>query len=116
MFEPRSAFNGFSVDDIDRAKEFYGHVLGLRLEDAPGGTRIGLPGGTGAWMYPKPNHEPATYTMLNFVVDDIEEAVDELRARGVEFERYEGAPQDERGVMRPPADMRETYGPPIAWF
>jgi catechol 2,3-dioxygenase-like lactoylglutathione lyase family enzyme len=108
------AFSGFSVDDLAAAKHFYGEVLRVELEEIPAGLRLKL--GNGILAYPKANHEPATYTMLNFVVDDIDEAVDALRARGVTFEQYENLPQDERGVMRPPTDMRDRYGPPIAWF
>lgn len=114
MFEPRAAFSGFSVDDIEKAKQFYVDILGLGMEDKMGGTELQLPGGATVWMYPKPNHEPAAYTMLNFVVDDIDVAVDELTARGIVFERYEGMPggQDEKGIMRGSPDM----GPNIAWF
>ena len=114
MFEPVAAFSGFSVDDIEKAKGFYTEVLGLETKENPGGTELQLPGGAKAWMYAKPNHQPAEYTMLNFVVDDIDSAVDELTKRGVRFERYEGMPggQDEKGIMRGAPGM----GPNIAWF
>lgn len=108
-----SAFSGFSVNDIEAAKEFYGSVLGLKLHDEFGGVSIQLPGDTTAWMYSKPNHEPATYTTLNFAVEDIDSAVDELAARGVTFEHYPGAPQDDKGIMRGKDQQR---GPNIAWF
>jgi predicted enzyme related to lactoylglutathione lyase len=114
MFTPIATFGGFSVDDIDTAKQFYSDVLGAEMTDNMGGTELQLPGDTKVWMYAKPNHQPATYTMQNFVVDDIDMAVDELTKRGVQFERYEGMPggQDEKGIMRGAPDM----GPNIAWF
>jgi predicted enzyme related to lactoylglutathione lyase len=114
MFEPVAAFSGFSVDDIEKAKAFYTDVLGIATKENAGGTELQLPGGTKAWMYAKPGHQPATYTMLDFVVEDIDAAVDELTKRGVQFERYEGMPggQDEKGIMRGAPDM----GPNIAWF
>jgi len=110
MLKDSHAFSGFSVDDIARAKDFYGTTLGLEVNDEPAGLRLRLAGGTSVFIYPKPNHTPATYTVLNFPVDDIEEAVDELSARGIRFERYEGIEADERGIAR------DNYGPPIAWF
>lgn len=114
MFEPVGIFSGFSVDDIEKAKQFYVDVLGLGMEDKMGGTELQLPRGGAVWMYAKPNHQPAAYTMLNFVVHDIDAAVDELAARGVVFERYDGMPggQDEKGIMRGKPGM----GPSIAWF
>ena len=113
MFTPKAAFNGFSVDDIAKARTFYGELLGLSLEDAPGGVKIALPGGSQGWMYPKKDHQPASYTMLNFIVDDINAAVDELVKRGVVFERYPETSQDERGIMR---GKSINMGPDIAWF
>jgi len=113
MFKPKSVFNGFSVDDLDKAKVFYTKILGLKVEDATGGASILLPGGHKAWMYTREDHQPATYTMLNFVVDDIDEAVDEITNRGVSFEHYEGSPQDEKGIMR---GKEHHMGPNIAWF
>lgn len=114
MFNPIATFSGFSVDDIEKAKVFYTSKLGAQAKDMPGGAELQLPGGAKAWMYSKPNHEPAGYTMLDFVVEDIDVAVDELARRGVEFERYEGMPggQDEKGIMRGGPGM----GPHIAWF
>jgi len=108
------AFSGFSVDDLDRARTFYEQVLGLRTEPAsdamPGLLRLHLAGGTDVLVYAKgEGHTPATYTVLNFPVPDVDAAVDELRARGVEFLHYDAPPTDEKGVMR-------EGGPLIAWF
>ena len=113
MFKPKGAFSGFSVDDLAKAKQFYTKTLGLEVEDGVGGMRIHLPGGNFVWAYPKNDHQPATFTMLNFEVDDIDEAVDELAKRGVRFERYEGSPQDEKAIMR---GKEQHMGPNIAWF
>ena len=107
MFEHTKAFSGFSVDDIPRARQFYGETLGLRLSEANGMLRLHLAGDRDTLVYPKDNHAPATFTILNFPVDDIDAAVDELRTRGVTFEEYDGL--DEKGIQR-------AYGPPIAWF
>ena len=104
------AFSGFSVDDLAAAREFYAGVLGLDVSDANGLLTLHLPGGREVLMYPKPNHVPATFTILNFPVPDIDAAVDDLSARGVRFERYDGFAQDDRGIQRDP------NGPPIAWF
>ncbi|MGH2356434.1 MAG: VOC family protein [Candidatus Limnocylindria bacterium] len=110
MLRDSDAFSGYSVDDIGRAKEFYGTTLGLDVEEQPQGLELKLRGGAHVFLYPKDNHQPATYTVLNFPVVDIEKAVDELTARGVMFERYEGIGADERGIAR------DDYGPAIAWF
>lgn len=111
MLRHRDAFSGYSVDDIDKAKEFYGTTLGLEVSMEPNGLALNLEGRRPVFIYPKPNHEPATYTVLNFQVPDIERAVDELIGAGVTFEHYgEGFDQDERGIAR------NEYGPPIAWF
>jgi predicted enzyme related to lactoylglutathione lyase len=112
MLADSSAFSGFAVDDIDTAKDFYGETLGLRTSvlDAENGLlSLHLAGDRDTLVYRKPDHAPATYTILNFPVDDIDEAVDQLASRGVEFERYEGFEQDEKGIARGP-------GPSIAWF
>ena len=110
MLTDSHAFSGFSSDDIPKAKEFYGGTLGLEVEEQDGMLTLKLGGGANVIVYPKDNHEPATYTMLNFPVKDIDAAVDELTRSGVEFERYgESFDQDERGIMR-------GSGPPIAWF
>jgi catechol 2,3-dioxygenase-like lactoylglutathione lyase family enzyme len=109
MFKPKAAFSGFSVNDLERTRKFYADTLGVRVEPEGVGLRLHLPGAGTVFAYPKKDHQPATFTILNFVIDNIDEAVDELKNRGVTFERYEGAPQDERGIMR-------KHGPPIAWF
>lgn len=113
MFKESHAISGFSTNDIAKAKHFYSDVLGLDVTEANGMLNLHLSGGGTVLIYPKDNHQPATYTVLNFPVDDIDEAVDELARAGVQLERYEGFDQDERGVARPP---RPEYGPPIAWF
>ena len=113
MFQPKTAFSGFSVNDLAKAKEFYTQTLGLQVVEEGVGLRIHLPGGGTAFAYPKDDHQPATFTLLDFVVDDIDEAVDELNSRGVSFDRYEGAPQDEKGIMR---GIAQHMGPDIAWF
>lgn len=109
MFGNTEAFSGFAVDDIDRAREFYETTLGLETSTENGLLTLHLAGRRPTLVYPKPNHTPAEYTILNFKVDDIEAAVDELAARGVQLERYAGIEQDERGIMR-------AGGPYIAWF
>ena len=113
MLKDSHAFAGFSVDDIDKARGFYKDVLGLTVtNDEMGIIDIGLGGGNHVIAYPKPNHEPATYTVLNFPVADIEKTVDELTTKGVSFEQYD-MPEiktDAKGIAR------GEYGPPIAWF
>ncbi|MCW2990441.1 MAG: Glyoxalase/bleomycin resistance protein/dioxygenase [Solirubrobacterales bacterium] len=109
MFEKTNAFSGFAVADIAAARSFYAETLGLEVTDDHGLLTLHLAGDRPTIVYPKPDHVPAGYTILNFSVDDIDAAVDELVARGVTMERYEGMPQDERGVMR-------EGGPYIAWF
>lgn|SRR4051794_40695488 len=112
MFKDTKAFSGFSVDDLAAAKAFYTQTLGLEVEEQPAGLTLKLAGGNGTLIYPKDNHVPATYTILNFPVDDIEQAVDELTKRGVTFERYENL-TDERGIAR---GIAAQQGPDIAWF
>ena len=110
MFKDTKAFSGFAVPDTAAARAFYGDVLGIEVTEAHGILTLHLAGGTrDTIVYPKPDHEPATYTILNFEVDDIDAAVDELLERGVDFEIYEGVEQDERGIVR-------DQDPPIAWF
>jgi catechol 2,3-dioxygenase-like lactoylglutathione lyase family enzyme len=111
MVTYRTPFSGFSVADIPAAKAFYTDVAGLRVEDAPGGAlQIDLGEGHFVFVYPKGEaHTPASFTVLNLPVDDVSEAVRDLTGRGAEFERYEGMPQDEQGVMK-------GNGPDIAWF
>ena len=112
MFATTQAFSGFAVRDIDAAQRFYGETLGIDVEtEEMGFITLKLAGGDRPTLvYPKPDHEPANYTILNFPVDDIDSAVDELAGRGVEFERYDGFEQDDKGIARDP------QGPPIAWF
>ncbi len=112
MINATKAFSGFSVNDLDTAKTFYGQVLGLEVEESGPGLRLKVGGAGGILVYPKDDHVPATYTMLNFPVDDIDEAVDELARKGVRFEHYENM-TDEKGVARGIAGGR---GPDIAWF
>jgi len=109
MLGESKAFSGFAVDDIEAARGFYGDVLGLTVTEENGMLTLQLAGDRPTLVYPKDDHQPATYTILNFPVDDIDAAAEGLMERGVAFEIYEGAPQDEKGVMR-------EYGPPIAWF
>ncbi|KAA0022447.1 VOC family protein [Antrihabitans cavernicola] len=114
MFGNSKAFSGFAVDDVDAAKKFYGDTLGLGVDDGEmGNVAVQLPNGANILVYPKENHVPATFTILNFTVDNIDEAVDQLAAKGVQTLRYDGFPQDERGVMR---GKKNNYGPDIAWF
>ena len=110
-----SAFSGFSVDDITKAREFYGTTLGLAVEQTPEGLRLTLAGGASVFIYPKPNHVPATFTALNFVVKDIDAAAEELQAAGVQLERYDVGEMvaDEKGIYRATS---ATDGPSIAWF
>ncbi|MFT4469509.1 VOC family protein [Arthrobacter sulfonylureivorans] len=111
-FTPNHAFSGFSVNDIAAAKQFYGGTLGLKVADGPMGIlELHLPGGARVIMYPKPDHEPATFTVLNFAVDDVETAVDQLNGRGVQTKIYNNPdlPTDDKGIMR-------GNGPDIAWF
>ena len=110
MFATTKAFSGFSVDDLAAARQFYGETLGLRVSEDNGLLTLHIAGDRDTLVYPKPDHAPATFTILNFPVDDIDVAVDELTARGVAFERYEGLEQDEKGIDR------SGDGPPIAWF
>jgi catechol 2,3-dioxygenase-like lactoylglutathione lyase family enzyme len=112
MFKDTKAFSGFSVNDLAAAKEFYSRILGLDVDEIPEGLVLKIAGGNGIFIYPKENHTPATYTILNFPVDDIDEAVDELTAKGVVFEQYEDI-TDEKGVAR---GASRNQGPDIAWF
>jgi predicted enzyme related to lactoylglutathione lyase len=112
MFADTKAYSGFAVDDLAKAREFYGETLGLRtsvISEEGGVMSLDLAGDRGTLVYQKPDFTPATYTILNFPVDDIDKAVDELSARGVRFERYDGFEQDEKGISR-------GEGPYIAWF
>lgn len=115
MFEKTKAFSGFSVDDIPAAKKFYGETLGIQVSEIemPGDyvlLNLHIAGDRDTLLYPKPDHTPASFTVLNFPVDDIDAAVDELTKRGVTFEKYGGFEQDDKGIAR------GDDGPPIAWF
>ena len=112
MLRDTKAFSGFSVNDLAAAKKFYGQTLGLEVEEASGALRLKIAGGNPIYVYPKDNHVPATYTMLNFPVDDIDKAVDDLTAKGIKFEHYDGM-TDEKGIARGRA---QNMGPDIAWF
>ena len=112
MLQDSPAFSGFSVDDVGRARAFYEQSLGLRVSDVqgmPGLLALHIAGGHDVLLYEKADHAPASFTVLNFPVADVEKAVDELTARGVRFEQYENPPTDEKGIMR-------AGGPLIAWF
>jgi len=114
VFKDTKAFSSFSADDINRAKEFYGQTLGLEISETAEGLGLQLAGGGKVFIYPKPNHTPATFTILNFPVDDIDGTVAELAKRGVKFESYEGEIKtDEKGIFRGAA---RGQGPNIAWF
>ena len=109
MFRETQAFSGFAVPDLEAAQRFYGETLGLEVSEEHGLLTLHIAGGRPILVYPKPDHEPAGYTILNFPVEDVEAAVDGLAERGVAFERYEGFDQDEKGIAR-------GNGPDIAWF
>ena len=111
MLADSKAFSGISVNDIEKAKEFYGKTLGLEVSESNGLLTLHLAGGNNVLIYPKPNHTPATFTVLNFPVDDVDQAVDELTKRGVRFEVYDlpDIKTDKKGIMR-------GNGPTIAWF
>jgi predicted enzyme related to lactoylglutathione lyase len=112
MFANTKAYSGFAVDDVQKAREFYGETLGVNTEvvdEENGLMALHLAGGRDTFVYRKPDFEPATYTILNFEVEDVDKAVDELASRGVQFEQYEGFEQDDKGIAR-------GMGPDIAWF
>ena len=111
MFKEAKSFSSFSVNDLRRAKEFYGETLGLEIKETPEGLELHTNNNV-VFLYPKPNHAPASFTVLNFHVNDIERAVDELKALGVSLEHYNmpDIKTDERGIARGP------HGPIIAWF
>ncbi len=112
MLGNTAGFSSFAVPDLEQAKTFYGQTLGLTVFDVEemGLLRLQIADGRDVMVYPKPDHAPATYTILNFPVDDIEQVVDTLTERGVSFVRYDGFEQDEKGIAR------GDEGPPIAWF
>ena len=110
MFENTKAFSSFSVDDLEAAKRFYGQTLDLNVSESEEGLELRLAGGGAVFIYPKPNHEAASFTVLNFPVSNIEKSVDDLRKRGVRFEQYEGELKtDNKGI-------HHNAGPKIAWF
>ena len=111
MLENSKAFSGFAAPDMGEVKEFYAKTLGLKVTGEHGLLTLHLAGGNNVLIYPKPNHVPATFTVLNFPVDDVDLAVEELSKRGVRFEKYNGPEikTDEKGIMR-------GNGPTIAWF
>ncbi len=110
MFKNTKAFGSFSVNDLQKAKEFYGRTLGLEVSESPEGLELHIAGGNSVFVYPKPDHTAATFTILNFPVNNIDDAVDQLTKLGVRFEKYEGEMKtDEKGIFR-------GEGPEIAWF
>jgi catechol 2,3-dioxygenase-like lactoylglutathione lyase family enzyme len=109
MLADTKAYSGFAVDDMDKAREFYAGTLGLRTSEEHGLMWLHIAGGRDTLVYPQPDATPASYTIMNFEVDDIDDAVDGLVARGVQFERYDQVEQDDRGIAR-------EEGPYIAWF
>ncbi|QDF00442.1 VOC family protein [Myxococcus xanthus] len=110
MFGDTKAFSGFSVRDVAAARKFYGETLGLKTSESDGMLTLHIAGGRDILVYPKDNHTPASFTILNFPVDDIDKVVDALSQRGVRFERYDGFDADAKGIVR------GDRGPPIAWF
>lgn len=111
MFKNAKVFSSFSINDLKKAKEFYGKTLGLDVRESKEGLELQTAGGSTVFLYPKPNHTPATFTILNFPVDDVDRAVDDLTKRGVRFESYNmpDLKTDAKGIFRGP-------GPTIAWF
>lgn len=114
MFQPTASFSSFSVDDVEKARAFYGGTLGFDVADTMGGLLVTVPGGQTVFAYPKPDHTPATFTVLNFEVGDLEAAIAEIEGLGLHLEHYPSTPEmpvDERGVLRDPES-----GMGIAWF
>lgn len=112
MLKDSPAFSGFSVNDLAAAKEFYGRILGIEVEENPQGMSLKIAGGNNVFIYPKANHTPASFTILNFPVDNIDQAMDSLIISGVKFEHYENM-TDEKGIAR---GISQNRGPDIAWF
>ena len=110
MLTDSKAFSTFAVPDVDAAREFYRDTLGIRVRDEMGGLALELAGSTKVFVYPKDDHEPAVFTILNFPVEDVEAAVDRLTAAGVRFEQYPELGTNEKGIAQP------QQGPTIAWF
>jgi catechol 2,3-dioxygenase-like lactoylglutathione lyase family enzyme len=115
MLTAKSVFSGFSVNDLAQAKDFYTNILGASVEDTGMGLQIKFPGGNTVFVYQKNDHVPATFTILNFEVVSIDEAVDALTEKGIKFERYDNMPaaQDAKGILR---GLASDHGPDIAWF
>ena len=116
MINTITTFSGISVNNIKEAREFYVDKLGLNLTDDSMGLNLDLPGGGKLFVYDKPDHQPATFTVLNFVVANIDDAIEELKSSGIDMERYDRGPdiqQDEKGVLR---GLAANMGPDIAWF
>lgn len=113
MIKVQDSFSSISTNDLEKAKKFYSEILGLKIEDEKMGLRYSLPGGGTLFIYPKENHKPATFTVLNLIVSDIDSSVDELLSMGVTFEIYEGFKQDKKGIARDPSGKS---APAIAWF
>ncbi|HTJ73175.1 MAG TPA: VOC family protein [Verrucomicrobiae bacterium] len=111
MFKDTQAFSGFSVNDLEATKEFYSTVLGVDVQSDQMGLHLNIPGGIPIFVYPKKDHTPASFTILNFPVENIDEAVEALTAKGVAFEHYEMT--DEKGIAR---GLSRNMGPDIAWF
>jgi extradiol dioxygenase family protein len=111
MFKDAKVFSSYSVNDLKKAKEFYGQTLGLKISESEEGLELNLAGGQSVFLYPKPNHTPASFTVLNFLVKDIDEAVDEITTLGISLEHYDlpDLKTDKKGIMR-------GNGPTIAWF
>jgi len=115
MLKETNAFSSYSVNDLQLAKKFYSQTLGLEVAESREGLELKVPGGGKAFLYPKPNHAPATFTVLNFVVKDVEQAVDDLTQRGVRMEQYNQGDlkTDARGIFH---GQEKNMGPNIAWF
>ena len=113
MKNAKSVFSSYSVTDLDRSKDFYSNMLGLKVEKNEMGLFLQLPGGGVVFLYPKKNHKPATFTVLNFEVKDVDETVDSLMKKGIKFEHYEGIQADDKGIAR---GFQSNQGPDIAWF
>ncbi len=114
IFRDAKAFSSFSVNDLKKAKEFYRETLGLEVSEMPEGLALNIAGGGSVFIYPKGNHEPATFTVLNFPVKNIDDAVERLKGLGIRFESFEGEMKtDEKGIFR---GASRGEGPNIAWF
>jgi len=114
MFQDTPVVNGFSTDDIAKAKDFYANTLGFTVEENGGGIlTLHFVNGGRTFVYPKPDHQPATFTIMNIMVEDIEQSVDALIAKGVTFEHYDGSHADEKGIVW---GKKANQGPNIAWF